>query len=82
MKHLLKILFGCLFFSIVAGFFVHLYLHPHIHFIWETLPFFSAVYGFIGCIVIILGSKALGHYWLQRQEDYYEKHERIRGENT
>jgi hypothetical protein len=25
--------------------------------------------------VIILGSKAIGHYWLQKDEDYYEKHE-------
>ena len=72
-KHLFWILGGCLFLSIITGFFVHSYLHPHTYFFWEVLPFFSALYGFIGCIVIIIGSKALGHFWLQKDEDYYEK---------
>jgi hypothetical protein len=45
-----------------------------VYFFWEVLPFFSALYGFIGCIVIIIGSKALGRFWLQKDEDYYEKH--------
>jgi len=74
-------LYGCLFLSIVAGFFVHLYLHPEFHFFWERLPVFSALYGFIGCIVIILGSKVIGHLWLQKEEGYYEKHEEMRGED-
>ena len=76
-KHLLWILYGCLFLSIVAGLWVHLYLHPEIHFSWEAFPAFSALYGFVGCIVIILGSKTIGHYWLQKNEDYYEKHEEM-----
>ena len=75
------ILYGCLFLSIVAGIWVHLYLHPEVHFVWEALPVFSAVYGFIGCIVIILGSKAIGHLWLQKEEDYYEKNKNLRGED-
>jgi len=74
-KHLFWILLGCLFLSVAIGVFVHLYLRPSVHFIWEALPIFNAMYGFIGCIVIIIGSKALGHYWLQKEEDYYEKHE-------
>ena len=73
-------LYGGLILSIAAGIFVHLDLHPEIHFFWESLPVFSAVYGFIGCIVIILGSKAIGHLWLQKEEDYYEKYEKNRGE--
>jgi hypothetical protein len=80
-KHLFGILYGWLFLTIIAGFFVHLNLQPEVHFFWETLPVFSAVYGFIGCIVIILGSKAIGHLWLQKEEDHYEKHEKIRGED-
>ena len=74
-KHLFWILYSCLFLSILTGFLVHSYFHTHIYFFWETLPVFSAVYGFIGCIVIIVGSKAIGHYWLQKKEDYYEKYE-------
>jgi len=49
-------------------------VHPQVHFSWQSVPFFSALYGFVGCIMIILGSKALGHYWLQKEEDYYKKH--------
>jgi hypothetical protein len=80
-KHLFGILSGCLFLSVIAGIWVHLYLHPEVYFSWEALPVFSAVYGFTGCIVIILGSKAIGHLWLQRREDYYEKQKEVRGEH-
>jgi len=72
-KHLLRILYGGLALSILVGFFVHFCFPPHRSFFWERLPIFSALYGFIGCLVIILGSKALGHHWLQKDEDYYEK---------
>ncbi|OGP63918.1 MAG: hypothetical protein A2170_12455 [Deltaproteobacteria bacterium RBG_13_53_10] len=68
-KHLRITVYGTLVLSLIAGFLVH----PKIHFFWEALPFFSALYGFVGCIAIILGSKALGHRWLQKKEDYYEK---------
>jgi hypothetical protein len=27
--------------------------------------------------VIIIGSKALGRFWLQKDEDYYEKHDEM-----
>lgn len=40
-------------------------------YIWDTKTFF-AVYGFVGCVVIIYASKAAGKYWLQRNPDYYE----------
>jgi hypothetical protein len=74
MKHLFYMLYVCLAVSILAGILVeHLHL-AHPIFVWEGLPFFSALYGFIGCIIIIVASKALGHYWLQKEEDYYEKH--------
>jgi predicted membrane protein len=49
-----------------------LFFRPeHPHFWWEKIPIFDAVFGFLGCILIILGSKALGHHWLQKDEDYY-----------
>ena len=80
-KQLFWVLYGCLFLSLFAGVLVHFYLHPEVHFFWEGLPIFNALYGFVGCIAIILGSKAIGQYWLQKDEDYYEKHEKIRGED-
>lgn len=43
----------------------------HTVFAWEVWPGFSAVYGFISCIVIILVSKWIGHAVLMVREDYY-----------
>ncbi len=39
---------------------------------WEEIPVFEAVFGFFGCLIIILISKALGHLFLQKREDYYD----------
>lgn len=41
------------------------------HFWWEKVPAFDAAFGFLGCILLLIGSKALGHKWLQKDEDYY-----------
>ncbi len=42
---------------------------------WHRLPGFDALFGFSGCIAIIVGSKWLGKHLLQRHEKYYEKGE-------
>lgn len=42
-----------------------------------TIPGLFAAFGLLGCILIIVASKWLGHAVLQREEDYYE--ERGRG---
>ncbi len=73
-KHLFGILYVCLAVSIVAGLLLHSHEQAHAAFVWQEIPVFSAIYGFIGCILIIVVSKALGHHWLQKEEDYYEKH--------
>ena len=66
----LKYLFiiSCVVFTLLG--FIAIAKHPH--FFWEKIPGFDAVFGFIGCVVIILGSKILGHAWLQKDEDYYD----------
>jgi hypothetical protein len=74
MRFLFVLLYISIFVSIMAGILAMLFLHLHPHFWWEEIPVFSAVYGFVGCVVIIIASKALGHQWLQKEEDYYEKH--------
>ncbi len=45
--------------------------HPHPQ-AWDAVPLFYAFYGFTGCIVIIVVSKALGKAALQKPEDYYD----------
>lgn len=39
---------------------------------WGKFPIFEAVFGFFGCLLIIFVSKALGHLFLQKKEDYYD----------
>jgi len=73
MRFLFVLLYISIFVVIMAGILAMLFLHLHPHFWWEEIPVFSAVYGFVGCVVIIVASKALGHRWLQKEEDYYEK---------
>ena len=39
---------------------------------WDKIPLFYCLFGFAGCIVIVVVSKWLGKVWLQRKENYYE----------
>lgn len=70
---MLKILMYLFFISI--GIFVllgFLVVPEHPHFFWEKIPAFDALFGFLGCIIIVLIAKTLGHFWLQKDEDYYD----------
>jgi len=42
---------------------------------WYPVPGFFALLGLLGCIAIVVVSKLLGHYWLQRGEDSYRDDE-------
>lgn len=67
-KTLKYIFLICAGLSILLG----LFFRPeHPHFWWEKIPAFDAIFGFLGCILIVIGSKALGHHWLQKDENYY-----------
>ena len=69
MAKTLKYLF---FISIGLSILIGLFFRPeHPHFWWERIPAFDAIFGFLGCILIVVGSKALGHHWLQKDKDYY-----------
>jgi len=68
---------GCLYFGIalvVADMIIHIpQLHlVHIYFLWDWIPGFSALYGFISTYLIIIVSKSIGHAWLMKPEDYYD----------
>ena len=45
----------------------------HAHTGPEHLPGFWSVFGFIGCVVIILLSKWYGHTGIMTREDYYDE---------
>lgn len=52
--------------TVLAGFVVD--LHPH--FATEAWPGFYAAYGFLACLLMIVGAKALG-LLLKRPDSYY-----------
>jgi len=39
---------------------------------WHRLPGFECLCGLVGCLLIVVASKALGKHLLQRPEDYYD----------
>jgi hypothetical protein len=45
----------------------------HAHTRIEHLPAFWSVFGFIGCVLIIIGSKWFGHTGIMTREDYYDE---------
>lgn len=47
-------------------------LHLEHHHPWEVVPGFYAWYGGLGCAAIVLVSKALGRWLLQKPEDFYD----------
>lgn len=65
--------------GVAGAFFLGLQLfgpeHPYPH-AWDRIPGFYAVYGFLGCILIIVVAKGLGKAWLQKREDYYDERDR------
>jgi hypothetical protein len=57
-----------------------LILHPlllrsellHHHYSFQYLPEFFAVFGLVGCMLLILVAKGVG-FFISKDEDYYEK---------
>ena len=49
-------------------------VHRHVSHPWEQLLGFYSIYGFIGCISIVFGSKWL-RLLVKRDEDYYDRDE-------
>ncbi len=45
----------------------------HAHTAVERFPAFWAVFGFVGCVVLIVVSKAFGHAGIMQREDYYDE---------
>ena len=65
-----KIAYGMLVLLILVDFIIP---RHEIHFFGDKIPGFWSLFGFISCVLIIVGSKSIGHYWLVRDEDYYDE---------
>ena len=71
MKRAWKVTAICVAVSAVVDVALASFAHPE--FWWHSVPAFDLVYGFVGCAAIVLFSKWLGHTFLMRDEDYYER---------
>jgi hypothetical protein len=62
----------------VATVIAELIAGPYGYFHWHFIPAFDLVYGFLGCVAIILISKAAGKWFIQRPESYTPEGDRPR----
>lgn len=65
---LLKVFYVICALLVIADFIVH----RHIYHSWENIPAFYAIYGFVGCVVLVLIAKGMRKF-LMKEEDYYDK---------
>ena len=49
--------------------------HGEAKFPWSHIAGFFALFGVIGCLLLMAFAKLIGHYWLQRKEDYYDRND-------
>lgn len=66
-KRLLRLLYICCAIALALDFVIH----RHTVHSWETLWGFYALYGFVGCVLLVLVAKWMRTF-LMRPEDYYE----------
>ena len=67
-KRVLHSLYGCC----VLLFLLDFVIHRHVMHSWENLLGFYPIYGFVGCVVLVVVAKWMRTF-LMRSEDYYEK---------
>jgi len=57
---------------LVAALGMLLVSNEHAHTAVEHIPFFWSIFGFVGCVLIIVLSKWYGHLGIMTREDYYD----------
>lgn len=67
-RKMLKVFYVVCGLLVVADFIVH----RHIYHDWENIPAFYAIYGFVGCVVLVLIAREMRKF-LMRKEDYYDE---------
>lgn len=66
-RKVLYIFYGCCGLLLLLDLFVH----RHVYHNWENLPGFYPLYGFIGCVILVLVAKEMRKV-LMRKENYYD----------
>ena len=57
--------------GILAGVLLDFFIHRHTLHAYEQLPAFYALYGFLGCVILVLIAKEMRKV-LMRKENYYD----------
>lgn len=70
LKTVVRVCFGLLALLILADAFVVDKEPAHTRI--EHLPAFWSIFGFLGCVLIIIASKWFGHAGIMTREDYYD----------
>lgn len=65
-----KIIYGVMGLTVLADMLVP---RSHPVFITDSIPGFWSAFGLVACILLIRFFKGLGHVWLMKDEDYYDK---------
>ena len=69
-KRVKKIAYGVLILLILVDFFIP---RHEVHFFGDEIPGFWSLFGLIACVLIIVGSKWIGHLGLMQRENYYDE---------
>lgn len=65
--------YTCLCLVVIAEIATLIFSHDaHAYFSFEGFPAWGSIYGFVSCVVIIVGSKLIGKLGLMRREDHYD----------
>lgn len=67
-NRLLRVFYAICVLLVVVDFLVH----RHIYTVWEELPTFYALYGFVACVVLVLLAKLMRKV-VMRKEEYYDE---------
>ena len=67
-KKMLRVFYAICIGLVVVDFIVH----RHIYHDWENIPAFYAVYGFVGCVVLVLIAKEMRKFLMRKEDDYDE----------
>lgn len=71
-KRVLYIFYVCCFLLFALDFFIHRHvIHP-----WEYLWGFYPIYGFVGCVILVLVASWMRTF-LMRSEDYYDDNSNV-----
>ena len=76
-KRLLYVLYGICILLLLLDFVIH----RHVSHQWENLWGFYPIYGFVGCVVLVLVAKWMRTF-LMRSEDYYDDDSTVDADET